>query len=163
MTIKTRFFTISICAAVLMVTTAAWAGPVMIDDFSESATGTITSRGQQAWVDNTLTVPGGVRDGSVGCESSDADGTTRMQISAGLFKIDTNKKAAPSVYLSYDGTAGWGDDLDYDPFNGAFTTALDLTGNGSNDRFSILFAYAKGMSPTIEYFNDVFVSVLIGG
>jgi hypothetical protein len=147
----------------LVVVCSAGADWVMIDDFLESATATITSQGQQAWVDNTPTVPGGVRDGSIGCETSDADGTTRMQISDGLFKIDTNKKASPSVYLSYDGTAGWGSGLDDDPFNGAFTTALDLTGNGSNDRFSLLFAYAKGMSATTDYFNDVFVSVLIGG
>ncbi|MBN2686508.1 MAG: hypothetical protein JXR40_14600, partial [Pontiellaceae bacterium] len=119
---------------------------VMIDDFTEPSSRTITSRGQQEWIDTTTTVPGGVRDGSVGCESSDTDGNTTMTISGGLFQISTNKKASPSVYLSYDGTAGWGTDKDYAPFNGAFSPTIDLTDNGANNRFSILFAYADGMT-----------------
>lgn len=96
---------------------------VMIDDFTEPSR-TITSKGQQEWVDYTSTVPGGVRDGSVGCESSDALGNTTMKIEGGLFKISTNKSASPSVYLSYDATAGWGSDKDYDPFNGTFSSEL---------------------------------------
>jgi hypothetical protein len=158
---KVKFCCSVLCLIALLIGSAG-ADSVMIDDFSESATSTKTSTGnQEEWVDNTSTVPGGVRDGSVGCEWSDADGTTRMQIGDGLFKIDTNKKAAPSMYLSYDGTAGWGTDKDSSPFNGKFATALDLTGDGSNDRFSILFAYADGMSATTNYFNDVLISVQI--
>lgn len=148
--------------ATFLLAVAAQATPILIDDFSEPSRN-ITSRGQQEWVDTTATVPGGVRDGSVGCESSDTDGNTTMRINNGLFAILTNKKAAPSVYLSYDATAGWGSDKDYAPFNGAFVSTIDLTGGGKNDRFSILFAYANGMDPTVDYFNDVFVSVQING
>ncbi|MDD2237975.1 MAG: hypothetical protein PHP44_03965 [Kiritimatiellae bacterium] len=79
---------------------------VLIDDFSIPASGqTVTSKGQQSWVNLTASVLGGVRDGSVGCESSEADGNTTGQITGGQLYIETNKRASPSMYLSYDGTA----------------------------------------------------------
>ncbi len=136
---------------------------IIIDDFTEPSSRNITSRGQQAWVDVTGTVIGGIRDGSAGCESSDADGTTTARISAGIFSILTNKKASPSIYLAYDQTAGWGTHLDNDPFNGVLNPAWDLSDNGSNDRFSILFSKATSTDSATPFFNDFLLTVKVKG
>ena len=134
---------LGLCAGLLFAGPGALAGMLLLDGFDEPVSGSAhTSKGQSAWHDTTDTVMGGIRDGSVGCESSELDGTTTAQISGGLMEVTTNKKASPSVYLSYDRTAGWGPDLDSDPFNGSCVPALDLTDGGGNDRFRIVFASA---------------------
>jgi len=138
-------------------------GEVVIDDFSEGNR-TITSRGQTAWYDTGLNVLGGVRDGSAGCENSPAGGLTTAKIQDGLFKVYSNKSGAPSIYLSYDQTAGWGGTpLDDYPFNGSLNPVQDLTENGSNDRFRITFASANGADPEINFFNDVHLVVKVEG
>ena len=118
---------------------------VMIDSFTFPATTqTVTSKGQQSFVNVTDTVLGGVRDGSVGCESSEADGNTTGKIDGGKYEIYTNKKASPSMYLSYDGTSGWGTHLDTDPFNGQFAQPIDLTDGGLNNSFNTRSAALAG-------------------
>lgn len=146
----------------LMVVAAVSGDTFVIDDFSVPASGSAhTSKGQAAWYDTTSSVLGGIRDGSVGCESSELDGTTTAQITGGKFNVKTNKKASPSVYLSYDQTPGWGSHLDNDPFNGVLNPVQDLTDSGSNDRFSIVFASASGRNVSIPYFNDFLITVKI--
>ncbi|WP_168433524.1 hypothetical protein [Pontiella sulfatireligans] len=141
------------------------ANAFLIDDFSDPANQTTTSQGNQtAWEDTTSSVIGGIRDGSVGCESSSSGGTTTAKFANGKLEVYTNKKASPSIYLAYDGTAGWGSNLDTDPFgNGTISPVLDFTDGGGNDRFSITFASAGGMDPSTNFFNDVLLSVKIEG
>lgn len=136
---------------------------VVIDDFTEG-TSSYTSTGQQsAWDNSNINVLGGIRNGSVGCESSDTDGTTKANIQDGHFEVTTNKKASPSIYLGYDATAGWGTDLDTDPFNGAFSSAVDLTQSGLNNSFAITFSYASGTDTVTPFFNDFLFTVQIAG
>jgi hypothetical protein len=161
-----KIFKIELVGAIfsIMVVAEGMAATVVIDDFSEGNRN-ITSRGQTAWTDSGLNVLGGVRDGSAGCENSDTEGLTTANISDGLFSVSTNPKGAPSIYLSYDGTSGWEDEaeLDANPFNGSINPVQDLTDNGSNDRFSITFAYTKGASETVDFFNDFNLAVKVGG
>lgn len=136
------------------------AADVVIDDFSDPSNGNAhTSQGQSAWYESVTGVIGGNRDGSVGCESSEFDGTTTAQITGGEFTVTTNKKASPSIYLSYDQTPGWGPNLDTDPFNGTFSSSQDLTGGSDNNRFAIVFTHAAGRNVGIAYFNDFLITV----
>ncbi|OXU15110.1 PEP-CTERM sorting domain-containing protein [Sedimentisphaera salicampi] len=149
------------CAAFMLLVSYANAEYVMIDDFSEPGQN-ITSKGQQAWSDTNSNVLGGVRDGSVGCESSEADGRSTANISNGLFAVTTNHKAAPSIYLSYDGLAGWGNHLDDDPFNDSLSPSQDLTAGGA-DAFSIEFVHADEGDSGVAFFNDVLLTVKMEG
>ncbi|NCD33004.1 MAG: hypothetical protein EOL87_06230 [Spartobacteria bacterium] len=135
-------------------------GAVVIDSF-EDGDGNHTSKGQSAWIDNPATVIGGIRDGSAGCEASEADGTTTARIGDGELYVFTNHKAAPSVYFNYDAHSGWGSDLDTDPFTGTFAAPVDLTEDGKNTQFSFFFTHALYDSSSAPFFNDVLITLKI--
>lgn len=149
--------------AIFAVSASVSFAEIVIDDFSE-ADNAHTSQGQAAWADPGIDVMGGIRDGSVGCEDSESDGTTTANITKdGEFEVTTNKKASPSIYLSYDGLAGWGTDKDFDPFNGIISPVWDLTENGANSGFAIVFTHAADGDDIHPFFNDFLLTVKTEG
>ena len=141
---------------------------VVIDDFTTPTTQENHSSqgGQVQWTDNSTagSILGDYRDGSVGCELTSEDNQVNVKIGTGKFEVTAQPKAGPSIYLSYDGTAGWSQpaDPENDRFNGTFASAIDLTDGGANDRFSFSFAYAFGgkVGPETVTFNDFKITLL---
>lgn len=127
---------------------------LIIDDFQEPTDShEIKSNGgkQAQWTDpgndgsysDDVNVLGGIRDGSLGCESYDNTSSVSGDVGGGTLNVRSAGTSTPSIYLSYDGTRGWEEtDLNPEtkPFNGTFT-AKDFT---AYDQITFTFASVGG-------------------
>ena len=140
------------------------------DEFSEP-TSPVTYQsngGEQTQWTNTVTsgTLAGVRDGSIGCEYYPDSSVTRATLDGSTLHIDSTGNSTPSLYLSYDGAAGWPGspaDPEHYPFNAIFGTPVDFTGGGTNTHIVFRFTSVSGLGGgTDTGFNDFRVTLVQG-
>lgn len=148
-----------------------FAGEVVIDDFSEPAGGpyTASSFGNQddivTWTD-TAQNPGTLghyRDGAVRAWENEwwVWATSSAEISSAELWGQCSTSGNPdehvhNLYLSYDGNSGWANGPDYqeNPFNGTFSSPVDLTDQQTNDEIEFTFTGAGGITSPGSFFDE---------